>query len=104
MSTRHRVSQDQNGFTRPESTALHRPAIGLVGTRYSHHGARHVSESTTPHLPAVGLVGTRYSRHGTRHVSESTAPHLPVSCHGGYKLLSPSLHSQCVRAVLVLVR
>jgi hypothetical protein len=31
-------------------------------------------------------------------------PHLPVSCHGGFKLLSPSLHSQCVRAVLVLVR
>nr|ACR35463.1 unknown [Zea mays] len=67
MSTRHRVSQDQNGFTRPESIALHRPA--------------------------VGLVGTRYSRHGACHVFESTAPHLPVSCHGGYKLLSPSLHS-----------
>jgi hypothetical protein len=27
----------------------------------------------------------------------------PASCHGGYTLLSPSLHSHCVLAFLVLV-
>ena len=57
MSTRPQVSQDQNGFTRPESTALHRPAVGLVGTRYSRHGARHVSESTAP--PPSSLLPRR---------------------------------------------
>jgi hypothetical protein len=30
--------------------------------------------------------------------------HRPPSCHGGYTLLSPSLHSHCVVAFLVLVR
>jgi hypothetical protein len=30
--------------------------------------------------------------------------HRPASCHGGYTLLSPSLHSHCVVAFLVLVR
>jgi hypothetical protein len=37
MSTRHRVSQDQNGITRPESTVPHHPATCQVGTRYSRH-------------------------------------------------------------------
>jgi hypothetical protein len=57
MSTRHWVSQDQNGFTRPKSTALHRPVVGLVGTRYSRHGVRHVSESTAP--PPSSLLPRR---------------------------------------------
>jgi hypothetical protein len=30
--------------------------------------------------------------------------HRPASCHGGYTLLSPSLHSHCVVAFLVLVQ
>jgi hypothetical protein len=30
--------------------------------------------------------------------------HRPASCHRGYTLLSPSLHSHCVVAFLVLVR
>jgi hypothetical protein len=30
--------------------------------------------------------------------------HHPASCHEGYTLLSPSLHSHCVVAFLVLVR
>jgi hypothetical protein len=48
---------------------------------------------------APGFLKTRMGSHQPRaHIL-----HRPASCHGGYTLLSPSLHSHCVVAFLVLV-
>jgi hypothetical protein len=48
-------------------------------------------------------TGFLKTRMGSRQPRAQILPH-PSSCHGGYTLLSPSLHSHCVVAFLVLVR
>jgi hypothetical protein len=45
MSTRTRVSQDQNGFPPPENTIPHHLASCQVGTRYSRHLPRSLQAS-----------------------------------------------------------
>jgi hypothetical protein len=49
---------------------------------------------------ATGFLKTRMGSRQPR----AQILHRPASCHGGYTLLSPSLHSHCVVAFLVLVR
>jgi hypothetical protein len=48
---------------------------------------------------ATGFLKTRPGSHQLR----AQIHHRLVSCHGGYTQLSPSLHSHCVLAFLVLV-
>jgi hypothetical protein len=48
---------------------------------------------------ATGFLKTRPGSRQPR----AQIHHRPASCHGGYTLLSPSLHSHCVLAFLVLV-
>jgi hypothetical protein len=47
----------------------------------------------------TGFLKTRPSSRQPR----AQIHHRPASCHGGYMILSPSLHSHCVLAFLVLV-
>jgi hypothetical protein len=48
----------------------------------------------------IGFLKTRLDSRQPR----AQIHHRPTSCHGGYTLLSPSLHSHCMLAFLVLVR
>jgi hypothetical protein len=48
---------------------------------------------------AIGFLKTRSGSRQPR----AQIHHRPTSCHRGYTLLSPSLHSHCVLAFLVLV-
>ena len=48
---------------------------------------------------ATGFLKTRPGSRQPR----AQIHHCPASCHGGYTLLSPSLHSHCMLAFLVLV-
>jgi hypothetical protein len=49
---------------------------------------------------ALGFLKTRTGSRQPR----AQILHRPASCHGGYTLLSPSHHSHCVVAFLVLVQ
>jgi hypothetical protein len=55
--------------------------------------------------PCICQLATRFlkTRPGS-HQSRAQIHHRPASCHKGNTLLSPSLHSHCVVAFLVLVR